>query len=70
MRALIQRTSAASVTVDGRVVGEVGTGLLAFVCAMRGDGNAKSEWLARKTVHLRIFRDEQGRTNRSLLDVS
>ena len=69
MRALIQRTFAASVTVDGRVIGEIGLGLVVFVCAMRGDGEGESEWLARKTVNLRIFRDEEGRMNRSLLDV-
>ena len=69
MRALIQRTSGASVTVDDRVIGEIGAGLVVFVCAMRGDGEAESEWLARKTVNLRIFRDEEGRMNRSLLDV-
>lgn len=70
MRALIQRTSKARVTVDGRVVGEIGLGLVVFVCAMRGDGEGDSEGLARKTVSLRIFRDEEGRMNRSLLDVA
>ena len=69
MRALIQRTSGASVTVEGRVIGEIGAGLVVFVCAMQGDGEAESAWLARKTVNLRIFRDEEGRMNRSLLDV-
>src|ERR687892_621092 len=69
MRALIQRTSGARVTAEDRVVGEIGVGLVVFVCAMRGDGEAESEWLARKTANLRIFRDEQGRMNRSLLDV-
>ena len=70
MRALIQRTSGATVAIDGRAVGEIGTGLVVFVCAMRGDGEAQSAWLARKTVNLRIFRDEAGRMNRSLLDVA
>ena len=69
MRALIQRTSGASVSVDGAVVGEIGQGLVVFVCAMRDDGEAESAWLAGKTVKLRIFRDEEGRMNRSLLDV-
>lgn len=68
MRALIQRTSGASVAVDGRTVGEIGAGLVVFVCAMQGDGEAQSAWLGRKTVNLRIFRDEDGRMNRSLLD--
>jgi D-tyrosyl-tRNA(Tyr) deacylase len=69
VRALIQRVSEARVTVDGQVVGEIGPGLVVLVCAMRGDGEAQSAWLARKTVNLRIFRDEEGRMNRSLLDV-
>jgi D-aminoacyl-tRNA deacylase len=69
MRALIQRASEAKVTVDGRVTGEIGAGLVIFVCAMRGDGDAESEWLARKAVSLRIFRDAEGRMNRSLVDV-
>jgi D-tyrosyl-tRNA(Tyr) deacylase len=68
MRALIQRVSEARVTVDGRVTGEIGVGLVILVCAMRGDDEAQSEWLARKAVNLRIFRDDEGRMNRSLLD--
>ena len=68
MRALIQRATGASVAADGRVLGEIGPGLVVFVCAMRGDGEAESAWLARKTAALRIFRDGEGRMNRSLLD--
>ncbi|HMQ93040.1 MAG TPA: D-aminoacyl-tRNA deacylase [Amaricoccus sp.] len=70
MRALIQRTSGATVSIDGQAVGEIGKGLVVFVCAMRGDGEDQSAWLARKTVNLRIFRDQAGRMNRSLLDVA
>lgn len=69
MRALVQRVSEAGVTVDGNIVGEIGAGLLVLVCAMQGDTEAQSEWLARKVVNLRIFRDEQERMNRSLLDI-
>ena len=69
MRALIQRVSSASVAVDGAVVGEIGPGLLLLVCAMRGDTERQAEWLARKAVSLRIFRDDAGRMNRSLVDV-
>jgi D-tyrosyl-tRNA(Tyr) deacylase len=69
MRALIQRTSGAKVTVDDEIVGEIGPDLVVFICAMRDDTEAESEWLARKTVKLRIFRDDDGRMNRSLLDV-
>lgn len=70
MRALIQRVSSASVTVDGKTTGEIGQGLLVLVCAMQGDSEKQSEWLARKAVNLRIFRDENDRMNRSLLDIS
>ena len=70
MRALVQRVSSASVTVDGMITGEIGQGLLVLVCAMQGDGEKRSEWLARKVVNLRIFKDEAGRMNRSLLDAS
>lgn len=69
MRALVQRVSEASVTVDGKMTGEIGEGLLVLVCAMQGDAEAQSEWLARKVVNLRIFRDDQDRMNRSLLDI-
>ena len=66
MRALVQRVSEARVSVDGAVVGAIGPGLLVLVCAMRGDGETESAWLARKVVNLRIFRDESGRMNRAL----
>ena len=68
MRALIQRVASAAVTVEGEVAGEIGPGLLVLVCAMQGDAESQAEWLARKVVNLRIFRDENGRMNRSLLD--
>jgi D-tyrosyl-tRNA(Tyr) deacylase len=68
MRALIQRVSSASVAVDGRTTGEIGPGLLVLVCAMQGDGEKESEWLARKVVNLRVFRDDAGRMNLSLLN--
>jgi D-tyrosyl-tRNA(Tyr) deacylase len=69
MRALVQRTTAASVAVEGAVIGEIGAGLVVLVCAMRGDAEAESARLARKIAALRIFRDDQGRMNRSVLDV-
>ena len=68
MRALIQRVSSASVTIDGAVAGEIGPGLVVLVCAMQGDTEKQSQWLAQKAVKLRIFRDGEGRMNRSLLD--
>ncbi|MFN3549600.1 MAG: D-aminoacyl-tRNA deacylase [Mesorhizobium sp.] len=69
MRALIQRTTGASVAVEGAVVGEIGAGVVVLVCAMRGDGEEQSAWLARKVANLRIFKDEEGRMNRSVLDI-
>lgn len=68
MRALVQRVSEASVTVDGEVTGAIRTGLLVLVCAMQGDADAQSEWMARKIANLRIFPDDAGRMNRSLID--
>jgi D-tyrosyl-tRNA(Tyr) deacylase len=68
MRALVQRVGEASVAVDGETVGEIGPGLLILVCAMDGDTEAEAEKLAPKIAKLRIFRDDEGRMNRSLLD--
>lgn len=68
MRALVQRVSEARVIVADKVAGQIGPGLLVLVCAMRGDTDEKSEWLARKVANLRIFADEAGRMNRSLVD--
>ena len=69
MRALLQRTTGAAVRVDGEVVGEIGLGLLILVGVGPSDTDAVADDLARKTAELRIFRDDDGRTNRSLLDV-
>ncbi len=69
MRALIQRVTEASVTVDGKVIGEIGTGLLVLVCAMQGDTTANADTLAAKISKLRIFQDDAGKMNRSLLDI-
>lgn len=68
MRALVQRVSSASVTVEGETVGAIRGGLLILVCAMAGDDEAVSAKLASKIAKLRIFRDDEGRMNRSLLD--
>ena len=68
MRALVQRVSEARVIVEGAVAGQIGPGLAVLVCAMQGDTEKQSEWLARKVVNLRIFRDDEGRMNRSLVD--
>ena len=69
MRALLQRVTDAAVRVDGKVIGEIGPGLLILVCAMQGDDAAKSAQLAAKISKLRIFQDDAGKMNKSLLDV-
>lgn len=69
MRALIQRVSSAAVAVNGETVGAIERGLLVLVCAMQGDSDEKADWLARKVAKLRIFPDDAGRMNRSLLDI-
>lgn len=68
MRAVVQRVRSARVTVAGEVVCEMGQGLLAFVGAGRNDAPEVARDLARRIVGLRIFDDERGRMNRSLLD--
>ena len=69
MRAVLQRVSEASVVVDGRVTGSIGPGLCVLLGIAQGDTVADAERLAAKAVELRIFEDEQGKMNRSLLDV-
>ena len=68
MRALLQRVTHARVDVDGTTIGEIGPGLLIFVCAMPGDTDETSAKLAAKISKVRIFRDETGRMNRNLPD--
>ena len=68
MRAVIQRVSRARVVVDGNTTGEIGAGLVALVAVGRDDTPATADAMAEKIVHLRIFNDEQGKMNRSLLD--
>lgn len=69
MRAVIQRVSEASVTVEGRVVGAIGRGLLILLGAGMGDSETEAKLLAEKSANLRIFADDEGRFNRSLLDI-
>jgi D-tyrosyl-tRNA(Tyr) deacylase len=68
LRALVQRVSRASVTVDGERVSEIGPGLLVLLGIRRGDGEEEAEKLVRKLLALRIFEDEDGRMNRSVTD--
>ncbi|WP_024301745.1 D-aminoacyl-tRNA deacylase [Pseudogulbenkiania sp. MAI-1] len=69
MRALVQRVSEAAVRVDGEVCGAIGPGLLLLVGVEEVDGQADIDWLVRKIAQLRIFNDEAGVMNRSVLDV-
>ncbi|MGD8968096.1 MAG: D-aminoacyl-tRNA deacylase [Anaerolineae bacterium] len=68
MRALIQRVSEASVTVDGDVVGAIGQGVVVLVGVTHRDTEEEARWLARKIAGLRIFEDREGRMNVGLLD--
>ncbi len=70
MRALVQRVSHASVTTDGETVGEIGPGLVVFIGISRHDGDAESRFVVDKTVNLRVFPDDEGRFDRSALDIS
>ncbi len=69
MKAVVQRVSEASVEIDGNVVGAVGAGLLVLLGVEAGDGVAAADRLARKLAALRIFEDEAGKMNRSVLEV-
>src|SRR6202030_4670252 len=69
MRAVLQRVSRAKVTVEGRVTGEVGAGLMILLGVGREDTSAVAASMAEKCANLRIFEDDQGKMNRSLLDV-
>ena len=69
MRALLQRVSRAEVRVEGEPVAAIGAGLLVFVGVGHDDDEATADALARRIAELRIFEDESGRTNRSLIDV-
>ena len=68
MRAVIQRVTSARVTVDGRETGAIGAGLLVLLGVHSDDENRDVSWLAEKIVNLRIFEDNEGKMNRSLLD--
>lgn len=68
MRAVVQRVTRASVTIDGGVVGAVGPGVAVLVGVKVGDGPAEPRWMADKIANLRIFSDDEDKMNRSLLD--
>jgi D-aminoacyl-tRNA deacylase len=69
MRAVVQRVSRASVTVEGRIAGDIGKGLMILLGVGREDTSTVAVAMAEKVSNLRIFEDDQGKMNRSLLDV-
>ncbi|HZC81666.1 MAG TPA: D-aminoacyl-tRNA deacylase [Nitrospiraceae bacterium] len=69
MKAVIQRVTKASVHVEGKTVGQIGSGLLVLLGVAKDDGETDSRYLVEKIRKLRIFSDEQGKMNRSLVDV-
>jgi D-tyrosyl-tRNA(Tyr) deacylase len=70
MRAVIQRVTASDVQVDHEIVGRIGSGLLVLLGISRSDEEKDADYLADKVVHLRIFEDDEGKMNRSLLETS
>ena len=69
MRAVIQRVERASVSVEGEIRGQIGAGFLVLIGVEEGDGDADFRYIAEKVPNLRVFEDEQGKMNRSRLDV-
>ena len=69
MRAVVQRVTQARVSVEGRVVGDIRNGVLALVGVATDDARAEATWMADKVANLRIFSDDEGKMNRSLLDM-
>lgn len=69
MRAVVQRVSRASVTVEGEVVGAIGRGVMILLGVTHGDGEEQAQWLALKIAGLRIYEDAEGKMNLGLLDV-
>lgn len=69
MRAVVQRVASASVTVDGKLISEIGKGLLIFHGVAHEDTSADLDYLTNKVANLRVFEDDEGRMNRSLLEI-
>ena len=70
MRALLQRVTEAEVKVEGQKIGSTGAGLLILICAMAGDTQAEADQLIKKITKLRIFKDDAGKMNKSIIDIS
>ena len=69
MRAVVQRVKQSSVKTNGEIVGRIGQGLLVLLGVAKGDGDADADFMANKIINLRIFEDENGKMNRSLLEI-
>lgn len=69
MRALLQRVSSASVTVDNQIVGRIENGLVVLLGVTHTDGEVEAQWLAKKVAGLRVFDDAEGKMNAALVDV-
>ncbi|MDU0459463.1 MAG: D-aminoacyl-tRNA deacylase [Geobacteraceae bacterium] len=69
MKAVIQRVKSASVTVEEKVAGRIGQGIMVLLGIEKGDSEAQADWLAEKIAGLRIFSDQQGKMNLSVLDI-
>lgn len=69
MKSVIQRVSSASVTVENKIVGEIGRGIMVLLGVEKGDAEQQADWLAEKIATLRIFEDQAGKMNLSLQDV-
>ena len=69
MKAVLQRVSSASVVVEGKTVGTIRTGILVLLGVEKGDGEKDADWMSEKIINLRIFEDDAGKMNLSLLDI-
>lgn len=70
MKAVIQRVTSAAVTVEGRIVGQIGQGIMVLLGVEKGDAEAQADWLVEKIINLRIFSDDAGKMNLSLTDIN
>ncbi len=69
MKAIVQRTKQAQVSVDNTIIASIGKGLVVLLGVAHGDGKPEADYLVDKIINLRIFEDDQGKMNRSLMDV-
>jgi D-tyrosyl-tRNA(Tyr) deacylase len=69
VKAVVQRVTRAKVSVDGQTVGAIAAGLVVLLAVGKADGEGEAQWMANRIAHLRIFEDEAGKFNRSIVDV-